>query len=437
MIERAFLPVVAVALAAAACAAPRAAPRSSRPLSPAGHAVAPGAAASPAPVPAAGASVLDEIADLVEQKFYSTARLEEVGWRAAVGRARVALAGAPDAAARTAILRQLLATLATSHTDFYPRDAPGYWALASIFEPVLQRTCAKEHAPAFPVARDDIGVFWKQLGGEWFVGGVYAGGPAEQAGLKLGDRVRSADGQPFAPVTAFAGKAGRPVALEVQRSRDGAALALVVTPRSTKPHEELRQATEDSWRLLPHNGKRIAYLHVWTWTSIEIQQVVLEAIARANAAAADGFLLDIRDGWGGAAPHYLGVFFPDVPVLESIDRDGKRQAFDSQLRKPTVLLINGGTRSGKELFAYGARKHHLAQLVGERTAGAVTFGQPFCLRDGSLLFLAVLDAAVDGERLEGRGVAPDLEVPFDLRYAGGKDAQLERALELLAAPGKR
>jgi carboxyl-terminal processing protease len=106
--------------------------------------------------------------------------------------------------------------------------------------------------------------------------------------------------------------------------------------------------------------------------------------------------------------------------------------FDQQIRKPAVLLVNGGTRSGKETIAYGAKKHGLARLVGERTAGAYTFGRPFCLSDGSLLLLAVSDARVDGERLEGRGVAPDIEVPFDFRYAAGKDTQLARALDVLS-----
>jgi len=208
-----------------------------------------------------------------------------------------------------------------------------------------------------------------------------------------------------------------------------------IAPRTSKPIAELQQATEDSWRLIERRGRHVAYLRIWAWSSLEIQQTVLDSLAKSNSAAADAFILDLRDGWGGASPSYLGLFSRDVPVLEAVDREGKKEPFDFQIRKPAVLLINGGSRSGKEPVAYGAKKHHLARLVGERTAGAVTFGQPICLSDGSLLYLAVADARVDGERLEGRGVSPDVEVPFDVRYAGGKDPQLERALELLTAAG--
>lgn len=384
-----------------------------------------------------GAGVIDEIADIVQRKFYSAARLEEVGWRAEVARAREEFAAARGDAERTTVLRKLVAALRTSHTAYYPRSDPAYWDMASLFEPLLQRVCPKEVAPAFPLAREGIGVLWKQVEGEWFVGGVFAGGPAERAGLKLGDRVLTADARPFAPVDSFSGRAGKPVSLQVQRIRGAAPISVSVTPGTTRPQEELRRATANSWTIIEHQGRRIAYIHMWSWAAIEFQEVLLDAIAKSNAEGVNGFILDIRDGWGGAHGNYLGIFWRDVPLLESVDREGARHAFDQQIRKPAVLLVNGGTRSGKETIAYGAKKHGLARLVGERTAGAYNFGGPFCLSDGSLLLLAQADALVDGERLEGRGVAPDLVVPFDFRYAAGRDAQLMRALDLLTSEGSQ
>jgi carboxyl-terminal processing protease len=386
---------------------------------------------------AAPARLIDEIAGIVERNFYSPARLEEVGWGASVARARQEFAATDNAAERTAILRKLVASLRTSHTTYYPRSDPGYWFWASLFEQMLQRVCPKEQAPGFPVARDDIGVFWKQVESEWFVAGVFVGGPADKAGLRLGDRIPAADGQPFSPVDSFAGRAGKPVSLQVQRARDTAPISVVVTPQTTRPQEELRQATADSWRIIEHKGRRVAYIHMWSWATIEFQKVLLDAIAKSNADGVDGFVLDVRDGWGGASGNYLGIFWRDVPLLESIDRDGNARPFDQQIRKPAVLLVNGGTRSGKETIAYGAKKHRMARLVGERTAGAYLAGGPSCLSDGSLLVVAMSDARVDGERLEGLGVAPDIEVPFDFRYAAGKDPQLERALDVLSGEKSR
>jgi carboxyl-terminal processing protease len=385
-------------------------------------------AAPPEPKSAAiPATLVEEINHQVQLHFFSTALMQKVGWDAAVEKARKAIAQAATPAARTKVLRELLAVLATSHTEFYPRDDPSYWALLSIYDRVLSKSCAK--GPPFPVVHHDLGVFWKETSEGWFVGGVLAGGPAETAGLKPGDRIAS---EGFSPVATLEGKAGAPVSLQIQRTRGGPLSSVQVTPVAIKPMEELQKATEGSWRMIDRGGKHIAYVRVWAWSSREVQQSLLEAIGKSNQAKADAFILDLRDGWGGADPSYLGIFSRDVPLLESIGRDGKRESYNVQIGKPAVLLINGGSRSGKEPIAYGAQKHKLATLVGERTAGAVTFGRPSCLSDGSLLYVAAADALVDGERLEGRGVAPDVEVPFDFRYAAGKDPQLERALDLLS-----
>jgi len=98
-------------------------------------------------------------------------------------------------------------------------------------------------------------------------------------------------------------------------------------------------------------------------------------------------------------------------------------------------MVNAGSRSGKEGIAYAVKEHHLATLVGERTGGSVLPGSLFCLEDGAVLYLAVGSLTVDGERLEGRGVTPDKEVPFDVRYAAGRDPQLEEAMAtVVSAP---
>ena len=44
----------------------------------------------------------------------------------------------------------------------------------------------------------------------------------------------------------------------------------------------------------------------------------------------------------------------------------------------------------------------------------------------SILYYSVYMKVVDGKRLEGIGVEPDIKVPFDICFAAGKDIQLER-----------
>src|ERR1700761_7618859 len=217
---------------------------------------------------AADDPLVSEIDTVVRQHFYAPDKLESLGWTGAVAKARAALASSGDP---TPVIDTLLATLGSSHTAFYPRSDPAFWQVASIFEPVLTRTCAAETRPPLPVTDDEIGVFWRHIGTTWFVAGVYAGGPADTAGIEVGDEAVSADDNPFSPVPAFAGKAGNAVRLAIRRHEGEAVQTITVTPKTVHPHEALKQATEASFRIVARGNKLFAYLHVWSWTSIEIQ----------------------------------------------------------------------------------------------------------------------------------------------------------------------
>lgn len=105
--------------------------------------------------------------------------------------------------------------------------------------------------------------------------------------------------------------------------------------------------------------------------------------------------------------------------------------------RPVCLLVNEGSKSGKELLAYYFRKAHRGLIVGSRTAGAVMAGRPFVMADGNLLYVAVNDGLVDGKRPEGNGVVPDLEVPFRVEYAEGSDPQKASAISAIVKEARR
>src|SRR6185295_9720192 len=114
------------------------------------------------------------------------------------------------------------AMLGASHTEYYTPDDPGYRDLLSIFEPVLHRGGEGESLGLAVAERED----------GWFVAHVFAGGPAEAAGLRRGDRLVAADGEAFQPVRSVRGKAGRNVALEIRSSREGPTRTVTVAPRT-------------------------------------------------------------------------------------------------------------------------------------------------------------------------------------------------------------
>ena len=242
----------------------------------------------------------------------------------------------------------------------------------------------------------------------------------------------SADGSSFEPIGSFRGKEGEAVALAIRRDANGPVTTIAVRPQRIKPDDAFESAMRDSTRIIEANGRRIGYIHVWSYAGRSYQEILEAALSEGKLKDADALIWDLRDGWGGARPSFLRIFDPHGPTMILSERNGDTELVGFRWRKPVVLLTNNGTRSGKEVLTYGFKKNGYGEVVGEPTAGALLAARAFLLSDGSLLILAVNDVTVDGERLEGKGVVPTIEVPFELPYAAGKDPQLNRAISVLS-----
>jgi carboxyl-terminal processing protease len=375
-------------------------------------------------------AVFDDIWQTVQERFYDRT-LRGLDWSALREQYRPLVAAAPSAEARSALINRMLSALEASHTRHYTPAEPAYYQLLDIFSGALRQELPRLF-PNGEVAYVGIGVFTRQMGDRTFVSGVLAGLPAARAGLQVGDELVAVDGAPYHPINSFVDRQGQKVPLQIRRTPDGPVQDVLVVPERIRPNEAFLNAMEESARLIDTDGARIGYIHIWSYAGTPYQRLLERQLSTGTLKGADALILDLRDGWGGAQPHYLDLFSASSPTMISVDRQGSASIVNFKWRKPVLMLVNGGTRSGKEILAYGFKTYGLGEIVGTRTAGAVLAGRAFVLRDGSLLLVAVLDVLVDGQRLEGRGVTPTIDTPFSLEYAQGKDPQLERAVELLS-----
>jgi carboxyl-terminal processing protease len=268
--------------------------------------------------------------------------------------------------------------------------------------------------------------------GRTFITGAIEGAPAHQAGVLLGDEIVSVDDRPFRPVDSFRGKVGSPVSLQIRRASGAAPIAISLSPADLHPNEMFLRGLNASARVIVTDRAKIGYVHIWSYASRRIQSALEDLMSDGPLKDADALVWDLRGGWGGAQPQYLDLFNPRAPTMQVTGRNGGTGFVDVKWRKPVAALINEGTRSGKEVLAYGFKEYRIGELVGHRTEGAVLAATAFLIGDDGLLLLAVEDVLVDGQRLEGVGVTPTIEVPFDYRYAAGSDPQLDRAVQVLA-----
>jgi carboxyl-terminal processing protease len=372
-------------------------------------------------------AVFDQVWRLVDQHFYDR-NFRGHDWRALRDRYRPLAEAAPDDDAQAKVIADLLSELGASHTARYRQNDPAYYQLVDIFSGALRR----ELRSLFPngVRYPGVGLFTRDIDGKLFVFGTIAGLPAEKAGILVGDEIVDVDGKPFEAVGSFEGKVGQAVTMHVRRAAAGDVLPIAMRPVWIEPADAFESAMSDGARIIESGGRKIGYVRIWSYAGNRYQDR-LEELLSGKLADADALIWDLRDGWGGAQPYYLDIFSKLGPTMELTDRGGDREFVNVKWRKPVALLINGGSRSGKEVLAYGFKKYQVGEVIGTRTAGALLAGRAYLLNDDSLLLLAVNDVAVDGERLERVGVTPTIEVPFPLEYAAGKDPQIDKAVEVL------
>jgi carboxyl-terminal processing protease len=373
-------------------------------------------------------AVFDEVWDIVNRQFYDS-DFGGIDWRAMRDKYRPLAAAAPDEAAQAEIIDRMLAELGASHTGRYLPDDPAYYQLVDIFSGSLRRELRSLYPDG--VRYPGVGIFTKEINGKLFVSGIIAGLPADEAGLLVGDEIVDVEGKPFEPVGSFEGKVGQIVNLTIRRAAGGPLTKVATKPEWIEPAEAFLEAMTDGARVIEVGDKRIGYVRIWSYAGGSYQDRLEQLLSTGKLKDVDALVWDLRDGWGGAQPGYLDIFGELGPTMTLTERDGERELVNVKWRKPVALLINGGSRSGKEVLAYGFKKHHVGEVIGTRSAGALLAGRAFLLNDDSLLLLAVADVSVDDERLEGVGVAPTIEVPFPLAYAAGQDPQLDKAVEVL------
>jgi C-terminal processing protease CtpA/Prc len=143
----------------------------------------------------------------------------------------------------------------------------------------------------------------------------------------------------------------------------------------------------------------------------------------------DAAIVDLREGFGGSVEGYPDVFFRPPVVIE-------RNAASSQNRriygydKPLAFLIGEGTGSAKEVFAHMMKASKRAKLVGRRTAGKLLTGNAVRINSWAIMLIPQSDVLLDGKRIEGAGIEPDIVLKTEYG-PNGEDRVVDEALQAL------
>ena len=266
---------------------------------------------------------------------------------------------------------------------------------------------------------------------------VAAGGPAEEAGILVGDIITEVEGEKTLDLgmtgtrTKVRGEEGTFVTLTILRGEES--FPLSVERRSI-------QTPVATYEML--NGQ-IGYLKIANFDS-RCAEETNAAMDELIAQGAQALIFDVRYNGGGYKDELVKVLdkiLPEGILFQSKDYKGTKQADRSDaacIKLPMAVLVNQDSYSAAEFFAAAIQEYNWGTVVGTKTVGKGNFQTAFTLSDGSMLNLSIGKYYTpQGRSLTDTGVIPDIEITLsdedDAKLYYGQlekadDAQLQAAI---------
>jgi carboxyl-terminal processing protease len=272
---------------------------------------------------------------------------------------------------------------------------------------------------------------------------AFAGGPADRAGVKPGDRFLRIAGEEARDLPVeeaqerMRGAPGTQIKVILRRPSADAALELSLT-------REIIEVHAIDARVLSDRSVYVRLKLFQETTASELRRALDEAVERtAGAGGVRGILLDLRDNPGGLLSSAVLVadeFLSEGVIVSTRGRSGQLQReyragrAGTRPEWPMVVLINGYSASAAEIVAGALSDHKRAVIVGTRSFGKGSVQNVIELPDHSAIKLTTaLYYTPSGRSIQAQGIDPDVVAPqFDpdtvSRAQLGGDALREETL---------
>lgn len=243
-----------------------------------------------------------------------------------------------------------------------------------------------------------------------------AGSPAEQAGLKPGDKILEINGK------TTEGMSSTEAALKIQGPAGTTVKLLIQHEGESKPFEVSLVRREITIKSVSWEKKdRIGYIRLTGFLQ-KTDSELLSALKFLEAEGVDGIVLDLRNNPGGLLEASILVaseFISEGVVVDVVDGEGKHRP--EQVRRigtatklPLVVLINNGSASASEVLAGALQDYGRAKLAGKKTYGKGSVQLITNLKDGSALHMTVARwYTPKGRPIDGVGLTPDFPLELE------------------------
>jgi len=277
--------------------------------------------------------------------------------------------------------------------------------------------------------------------------------PAFRAGIEPGDKITEIDGEntkgwsTWKAAQQLRGKPGTKVTIKVWREGEDELLTFELT------REIIHIKSIKGANLIDGN---VGYIRITAFRE-DTFQLLKEAVAELEQKKVESLILDLRNNPGGFLESSIlisDLFLPKGQLIVYTkgrdDKDEKKYYSRGEpffpLDKKIVILANEGSASASEIVAGALRDNNRAIIIGTKTFGKGSVQSIIELDKDYALRLTTAHYYIPrGESIEGKGIAPDVEVEISKEekkqmreFLSGyekediqKDPQLKKAVEYL------
>jgi carboxyl-terminal processing protease len=288
----------------------------------------------------------------------------------------------------------------------------------------------------------EIGVILSRRVSFLMVVSTRAGSPAQKAGIRPGDLVKSIDGRHSRPLSAVAGQ-------RLLRGAPGSVVKLALLRMGADPISV--DVVRERLTPIPATGRMLdggaAYLKVAEFTP-RVTDEVRADVEGFKRAGARQLVLDLRGAGHGElseAVKMAELFMKGGVVAKVAGARAEEQVLNadparSVWDRPMAVLTDNGTSGAGEIVAAALLDAGRASVVGEATFGRAPIQRAVVLPEGGMVLTVARYVSPKGTAIHGKGVTPSVPVrdrDEDAEEAPAGDPILEKALEVLRGEVKK
>ncbi|MBD3280875.1 PDZ domain-containing protein [Candidatus Dojkabacteria bacterium] len=268
------------------------------------------------------------------------------------------------------------------------------------------------------------------------------GYPAQEAGLRPGDKIIEVNGtnmkgkEAFEAAELIKGEAGTTVALKIVRLGEE-------NPLDFEIKREEIDIDSISFGEIEEGLYKIKITQFTEDSLFEFKDQWDEAARDIYENNPDTIIMDLRNNPGGYVDGVLYVldeFFPRNTLLMS-ERDREGNTRDLKAKRngrfedtDLIVLINEGSASASEIFAGAVQDNDRGEIIGMPTVGKGVEQRVITLKNGGSLHVVFQEWVLPSGRVIDREspIEPDMEVELDEDdFLNRRDPQLDRAIEYI------